>query len=68
MQVQSLSPAEWVKDLALPQLHNFGSDLIPGPGSSISRGMAKKAKAKKKKKKKKKTKQGVLWWLIGSVS
>ena len=40
-QVEYPSPAQWVKDLALPQLwfrHDCGWDLIPSPGTPCAKG------------------------------
>ena len=51
-------PAQWVKDLVLPQLqtgHNCSSELTPGPGTPCAVEQPKKKKGKKKKKKKKVT-------------
>ena len=51
------SPAQWVKDLVLLQLwhsHSSGLDSIPGPGTSICTGAARKKRKKKKRKKERK--------------
>ena len=53
--------AQWVKDLLLCRSHNCGSDLIPGPGTSICYGCSQTNKQTKKKKERKKERKGQMF-------